>query len=151
MLLHSFAVGIVGARPSGRRPASDDARLAGRRSRTPDLQESLEYQTATSRVLNVISRLGAELATMLQTLVETGVRICNANRGAISPTEIERVLRMVGNDRERPADALSPHVVSADVVSPYVVSKLRGVSRIGVSRRLHRPTSFPAKPEPPLT
>ena len=83
---------MVGARPSGRRPASDDARLAGRRSRTPDLQESLEYQTATSRVLNVISRLGAELATMLQTLVETGVRICNANRGAISPTEIERVL-----------------------------------------------------------
>ena len=86
MLLHSFAVGIVGARPSGRRPASDDARLAGRRSRIPGLQESLEYQSATSDVLNVISRLGAELATMLQTLVETGVRICNADRGAISPS-----------------------------------------------------------------
>ena len=82
---------MVGARPSGRRPASDDARLAGRRSRIPGLQESLEYPSATSDVLNVISRLGAELATMLQTLVETGVH-CNTDRGAISPTEIERVL-----------------------------------------------------------
>jgi hypothetical protein len=73
------------------RPASDDAILAGRRSRSPGLQESLEYPSATSDVLNVISRLGAELATMLQTLVETGVH-CNTDRGAISPTEIERVL-----------------------------------------------------------
>jgi signal transduction histidine kinase len=63
------------------------------RQRTTDLTESLEQQTATSKVLEVISRSAFDLHAIFETVLESSARLCGAKRAFIHRFDGE-LLRM---------------------------------------------------------
>jgi signal transduction histidine kinase len=95
------------------------------RKRTDDLTESLEQQTATSEVLQVISSSPGELAPVFQKMLENATRVCGANFGVMNLWD--------GNNLNIAADYNVPAAFTASrqqrLISPHPQSGLATVLR----------------------
>jgi GAF domain-containing protein/anti-sigma regulatory factor (Ser/Thr protein kinase) len=103
------------------------------RQRTDDLTESLEQQTATAEVLEVISRSAFDLQAVLDTLVVSAAGLCDADRACIFQKSGE-VYRWVANF------GFSPELVAYADAHPFTAGLHSTTSRVALEGKpIHNP------------
>ena len=120
--------------------AIENARLfEAEQQRTRELSELLEQQTATSEVLQVISKSPGELESVFQTMLENAVRICNARFG--------NLMLFDGRDMRMAAMHNAPHayeevrrgdpvIMNSPIIGPIVTAmKVVHISDLAADER----------------
>ncbi|HYW63745.1 MAG TPA: GAF domain-containing protein, partial [Bradyrhizobium sp.] len=102
-------------------------------ARTLQLTESLEYQTAISSVLNVISRSPSNIQPVLDTIAETAQRLCRSEHAYIMRLE---------NDRYHLAAAKGARSERIKYLEQNPIARDRG-SVVGRVALEHRPVHIP--------
>ena len=114
--------------------AIENARLFDElQARTADLSESLQQQTATADVLKVISRSAFDLQTVLDTLVESAARLCDADRACVFQKSGE-VFRWVSNY------GFSDELIAYADAHPFTAGPNSTTSRVALEgKTIHNP------------
>ena len=102
--------------------------LEAEQQRTRELAESLEQQTATSNVLDVISRSALDLRVVFETVAESSVRLCAADRAFIMRFDGE-MLRMAV------AYNVSQEFKEFVVQNPFRPGRHSAAARVALERR----------------
>src|SRR5689334_18386076 len=90
-LLKTFADQAVIAIENTRLFNEVQAKTVDLEAKTRDLSESLQQQTATSEVLQIISSSPSDLAPVFNKMLENATRVCGAEFGSMNLTEGETV------------------------------------------------------------
>jgi len=84
-------------------------------ARKRDVQESLEYQTAISEVLNVISRSPSDVQPVLDTIAETAQRLCQSEQAYVMKLDRGRYYPAAGKDvQPERTEYLRQHPIAPD-------------------------------------
>ncbi|MFI5248161.1 MAG: GAF domain-containing protein, partial [Nitrospirales bacterium] len=119
-------IALIGSFASQAVIAIENTRLLKElRARTDDLTESLEQQTATSEVLQVISSTPGDLEPVFKSMLENATRVCGANFGTMTLYE-EGTFRPVALYNMPPAYAAT---LGEARIQPHPQSGLRTIVR----------------------
>ena len=107
---------------------------------TRDIEESLEYQTAISEVLNVISRSPSDIQPVLDTIAETAQRLCQSEHAYVLRLDRGRYYAAAAKDaRAERIQYLKDNPIAADRGSVC--------GRVALERRTIQVTDALADPE----
>lgn len=112
-------------------------------TRTQQLDEALQQQTATADVLKVISRSTFDLQVVLDTLVESAVRLCRADKGGIVQL-LDGVFRYVSTHGYPPSFRA---YVDANPLPALAAGRGSAVGRVIEERRIVQIEDVTADPD----
>src|SRR5277367_4824043 len=102
-------------------------------ARTRDLSEALRQQTATADVLKVISRSAFDLQTVLDTLVQSAAKLCDAEQACVFQRD-GNLYRWVSNF------GFSSELVAYAEAHPFAAGLGSTTSRVALEgRTIHKP------------
>src|SRR5215467_6143913 len=110
-------------------------------ARTREVQQSLEYQTAISGVLNVISRSPSDVQPVLNTIAETAQRLCHAEQAY--------VMRLEDDGRYHPAAGKDVEEARIEFLRQNPIAPDRGSTcgRVALEKRTIHIVDAQADPE----